>query len=141
MVKLFGFRITPFFLFILGLECLALLISIYIGILLYQDTTTTLVPIAFMDQSIYSGLFLIILLSILTSGFFYQGRVINHVKKSLNEKALGFVGALITVTVILFTNSSGFDAKTIFIAALLSACVGLVINQAGVFSKYWRFLV
>lgn len=141
MVKLFGLRITPFFLFILGLECLALLVSIYIGILLYQDTTTASVSIEFIDQSIYSSLFLIILISILTPGFFYQARVISHVKKSINENAFAFTGALITMAVILFANSSGLDSRTFFIATLLSAFVGLLINQARLFSKYWRFMV
>jgi hypothetical protein len=141
MVKLFGFRITPFFLFILGLQCLALLVSIYIGVLLYQDTATSSISVDIMDQSIYSGVFLIMLISILTPGFFYQTRVINYVKKSINERALGFIGALVTMTIIMFTNNSGLDSKTLFIAALLSACVGLLINQARLFSKYWRFLV
>ena len=141
MVKLFGFRITPFFLFILGLECLALLVSVYIGILLYQDTATTSVSIELIDRSFYSGVFLILLISILTPGFFYQTRVINYVKKSAKENVPGFIGALITVTVILFTNSSGLDSKTLFITALLSAFVGLLINQARLFSKYWRFMI
>jgi hypothetical protein len=140
MVKLFGFRITPFFLFILSLECLALLVSIYLGILLYKDTTSYVSP-ELVDHSIYSGLLLIILISVLTPGFFYQTRVINKVKKSISEKTPGFIGALITMTVILFTSSTGLDSKTLFITALLSACVGLVINQAGLFSRYWRFLV
>ena len=140
MVKLFGFRITPFFLFILGLECLALLVSIYLGLLLYKGTTT-IIPLESIDHSIYSGLLLIILISILTPGFFYQTRVINKVRKSISETATGFIGALVTMVVILFTSSSALDSKTLFIAALLSACVGLAINQAGLFSKYWRFLV
>jgi hypothetical protein len=57
MVKIFGLRITPFFLFILGLQSLALLISLYIGILLYQDTATLSASYELMDRSIYSGLF------------------------------------------------------------------------------------
>lgn len=140
MVKLFGLRITPFFLFILGLECLALLVSIYMGILLYQESTMS-VSLEMIDRSIYSGMFLIVLISILTPGFFYQTRVISKVRKSINGKIGGFIGALTTMLVILFTSNSGLDSKTLFTAALLSACVGLVINQAGLFSKYWRFLV
>jgi hypothetical protein len=140
MVKLLGFRITPFFLFILGLECLALLVSFYLGTLLYRDTTTS-VSIEFVDSSIYSGLFLIGLIAILTPGFFYQTKVINNVKKSIRDKAAGFIVALITMVAILFTCSSGLDSKTIFIAAILSACAGLVVNQAGLLRKYWRFLV
>lgn len=141
MVKLFGLRITPFFLFILGLECLALLVSIYMGILLYQDTTTTTVSFELMDRSVNSGLLLMLLLSILTPGFFYQTKVISHIKKSVNEKALGLIGALTTMMVILFTNTSGFDPRSIFIAALLSAFVGLLISQASLLGKYWRFLI
>jgi hypothetical protein len=141
MVKLFGLRITPFFLFILGLEFLAMLVSVYIGILLYQGTTISPVSVEFIDHSMYSGLFLIILISILTPGFFYQTRVINYVKKSVNEKAISFVGALVTMMFILFSNNSGMDSKTFFIAALLSASVGLMLNQARLYKKYWRFFV
>ncbi|GEM_PF-1562011 len=140
MVKLFGFRITPFFLFILGLECLALVVSIYLGVLLYKDTTT-IIPLESIDHSIYSGLLLIILISILTPGFFYQTRVINKIKKSISEKVTGLIGAVITMMILLYTSSTSLDSKAFFIAALLSACVGLAINQAGLFSRYWRFLV
>ena len=132
MVKLFGFRITPFFLFILGLECLALLVSVYLGTLLYKDRTAP-ISLEIIDNSIYSGLFLVILMSILTPVFFYQTRVINKIKKSLSEKTTGFIGALITMMLIMFTSSSGWDSKTLFIAALLSSCVGLAISQAGTF--------
>jgi hypothetical protein len=140
MVKLFGFRITPFFLFILGLECLTLLVSIYLGALLYEDTTT-IIALESIDHSIYLGLLLVIFMSILTPGFFYQTRVINKVRKSISEKVTGFIVALITMMVILFASSSALDSKTLFIAALSSACVGLAISQTGLFSRYWRFLV
>ena len=140
MVKLFGFRITPFFLFILGMECLALLVCFYMGTLLYKDAGSG-ISIELMDTSVYSGLFLIILISILTPGFFYQAKVINYVKKSIVEKMVGFIGALITMMVIIFTSSSGWDPKALFITALISAGVGLAINRVGLLGKYWRFLV
>jgi len=140
MVKLFGFRITPFFLFILGLEFLALLVSAYMGVLLYRVEVTA-VSVELIDRSLYSGLLLIILLSILTPGFFYQTRVINKVKKSANMNVLAVTGALMTMLLLLLTNNSILDSKTLFISALLSAFVGLIISQAGLFSKYWRFLV
>ncbi len=141
MVKLFGFRITPFFLFIIGLECLAILISIYIGLILYQDTASTTLSIESLDDSMFSGIFLVILLSILTPGFFYQTKVISHIKRTINEKTIGLIGAIITMTVILLTNNSGLDSKTLFISSLLSAFVGLLISQASVLSKYWRFII
>ncbi|MBL1140675.1 MAG: hypothetical protein D8M62_01435 [Proteobacteria bacterium] len=100
-----------------------------------------MVTFELMDRTFYSGLFLIVLLSILTPGFFYQTRVINHVKKSINEKALGVLGALITMMLILYTHTSGVDSKILFVAALLSAFVGLIISQASLLSKYWRFLI
>ncbi len=142
MVKLFGFRITPFFLFILGLELLALLVSLYMGILLYKKSTvTTFVSIELIDHTLYSGLFLIVLLSILTPGFLYQTKVINKVKKSIDGKITALIGALITMAIFLLTNNSVLDSKTLYMSALLSACVGLIISQAGLFTKYWRFLV
>lgn len=36
MLKLFGLRLTPYFLFILGLECLSLLLCVHLGILLNE---------------------------------------------------------------------------------------------------------
>jgi hypothetical protein len=140
MVKILGFRITPFFLFIIGLECLALLVSVYLGLMLYQDEPVT-VTLELMDRSIYSGLFLVFLLSILTPGFIYQTKVISHIKKSLNEKVYGLVGAILTMTIILYTNASQVDSKTLFIASLLSAFVGLVISQTSLLNKYWRFMI
>ncbi len=140
MVKLFGFRISPFFLFILGLECLALLVSIYIGTLLYQGKTVS-VSFEMMDRSFYSGVFLILLLSILTPGFFYQARVINNVKKSISCKINGLIGALITMFVLLSTSNLTLDPKSLYLAALLSACAGIIISQTGFLKRYWRFLV
>ena len=141
MVKLFGFRITPFFLFIIGLEVLAFIVSIYMGILLYKDTITMSLSHDLIDRSFYSGLFLIILLSILTPGFFYQTKVINYVKKAMYEKAPGFIFAFLSMIINLFTNNAGFTPKTLFIAALLSAFIGLVVNQLRLLSKYWRFMI
>lgn len=141
MVKIFGFRITPFFLFIIGLEFLALIVSIYMGILLYRDSITITLSHDLIDRSFYSGLFLIMLLSILTPGFFYQTRVINYVKKAMYEKTPGFIFAFISMGIILLTSSAGFNPKSLFIAALLSAFIGLAINQLRLFSKYWRFLI
>jgi lysylphosphatidylglycerol synthetase-like protein (DUF2156 family) len=140
MVKLLGFRITPFFLFILGLECLALLVSIYMGTLLYQGQTIS-VSLELIDRSFYSGIFLILLLSILTPGFFYQTRVIDKVKKSISANISALLGALMTMVVLLFTSNLTLDLKSLYIAALLSACAGLIISQARFLNKYWRFLV
>ena len=140
MVKLFRFRISPFFLFIIGLECLALLLSVYLGILLYKGTPTS-VPLESIDRTIYTGLFLIILISILSPGFFSQVKIINKVNKSINESIMGLVVSLITMSVIVFTSNSSLDSKTLFTAAILSACVGLSVNKVSMLSKYWRFLV
>jgi hypothetical protein len=140
MVKLFGFRITPFFFFILGLECLALLISVYLGVLLYKGTPAY-VSLEAIDHTIYTGLFLIILISILTPGFFSQVKVINKIKKSINEKIAGLLGAVLTMLLIVIASNSNLDSKTLFTAAILSACVGLSVNKVGMLSKYWRFLV
>jgi hypothetical protein len=141
MVKIFGLRITPFFLFILGLECLALLVSVYLGIMLYQDST--IIPLSFelVDRSVYSGVFLIILLSILTPGFFHQTKVVSHIKKSISDKVYVIIGAIVTMLVIVSTSASALDSKNLFLAALLSAFVGLLINQARSFKKYWRFMI
>lgn len=70
MVKIFGFRMTPFFLLILGLQSLALLFSLYVGILLYPDTVLINEPAEIVERSVYSSLFLVMLLSILTPAFF-----------------------------------------------------------------------
>jgi len=140
MMTLFGLRITPFFLFILSLECLAFLVSLYLATLLYQPSTV-FVAIETIDHSIYLTLFLVILISVLTPSFFYQTRVIDKVRKSINGKIYGLIGALVTMSAIFLTSNSGLDSKTLFTAALLSACVGLLISQAALFSQYWRFLV
>lgn len=140
MIKLFGFRITPFFLFIMSMECLSLLVCFYLGILLYRGTPTFVSPET-IDSILYSGIVLLLLISLLTPGFFSQVNVINHIKKTFNEKIIGFLAALFTMTVIVFSNAEKLDAKTIFAAAILSACVGLCVTQVGLFGKYWRFLI
>jgi len=140
MLKLFGFRITPFFLFVLSMECLSLLICIYLGTLLYKGTASY-VAYDSIDSIIYSGILLLIVISILTPSFFSQVKVINHIKKTINEKITGVLAALLTMTVIIFANTDSLDTKTVFAAALLSACVGLSITQVGLIGKYWRFLI
>ena len=140
MLKLFGFRITPFFFFILSMECLALLVCVYLGMLLYKGTPTYVAPES-IDSIIYSGMVLLLLISTLTPGFFSQVKVINHIKKTFNEKITGILAASFTMLVIVFSNIENLDAKTIFAAAILSACVGLSITQVGLFGKYWRFLI
>lgn len=140
MIKLFGFRITPFFLFILSMECLSLLVCVYLGVLLYRGTPT-FVSSDTIDSIIYSGIVLLLLISLLTPGFFSEANVINHIKKTFNEKIMGFLAALFTMTVIVLSNSENLDAKTVFAAAILSACVGLSVTQVGLFGKYWRFLI
>ena len=141
MVKLFGLRITPFFLLILGLQTLALLLSLYIGMLLYQDALSIEVTNEFIERSFYSGLLLVVLLSVLTPGFFYQAKVISYMKKTIHDKTPSVAIAMVTMLLILFVNGSNLDASILFIAALISACVGMVIGQFGLLGKYWRFLV
>lgn len=140
MLKLFGFRITPFFLFILSIECLSLLFCAYLGILLYQGPSAKISSES-IDSIIYSGTFLLFLIATLTPGFISQVKVINHIKKTFNEKITGVFAALLTMMIIVFANVENLDAKTIFAASLLSACVGLSITQVGLFGKYWRFLI
>ena len=140
MFKLFGFRITPFFFFILSMECLALLISVYLGILLYKGTPPH-VSLEAIDNTIYMGVLLIFLISILTPGFFFQVKVINKIKKSINEKLAGILMAFITMSVIVSSSHSSLDAKTLFIASILCTCIGLSVNKMATLSKYWRFLV
>ena len=141
MVKLFGLRITPFFLLILSLQSLALLLSLYIGMLLYQDALSIEVTNEFIERSFYSGLMLVVLLSVLTPGFFYQAKVISYMKKTIHDKTPSFAIAMATMLLILSVNGSNLDARILFIAALISACVGMLIGQFGLLGKYWRFLV
>lgn len=145
MVKIFGLRITPFFLLILSLQSLALIVSLYIGILLYQDAfaieASSELLTEFDQRSVYSGLFLLILLSVLTPGFFHQTKVINYLKKTMHEKTPTLFISVITMATILFINGINLDARVLFIAALISACVGMIVGQLGLLSKYWRFLV
>tara|TARA_R110002072_G_scaffold3149_6_gene23498 strand:- start:29455 stop:29892 length:438 start_codon:yes stop_codon:yes gene_type:complete len=140
MLKLFGFRITPFFLFILSMECLALLACIYLGVLLYSGTPTY-IPSESIDGIIYSGVVLLLLISFITPGFLSQTKVINHIQKTFNEKIGGVVAAVFTMLLIVFSNSENLEGRTIFAAAILSACVGLSVTQMGLFGKYWRFLI
>lgn len=87
------------------------------------------------------GLFLVILLSILTPGFFSQVKAIDKIKKSVNEEIKGLLSALLTMSIIVFASTSNMDSKHLFAAAIVSACIGLSVNKAGVLSKYWRFLI
>ncbi len=122
------------------MECLSLLVCAYLGILLYSGTPTLVSPET-IDSIIYSGIVLLLLISLLTPGFFSQVNVINHIKKTFNEKITGVLAALFTMTMIVFSNAGNLDGKTVFAAAILSACVGLSITQVGLFGKYWRFLI
>lgn len=63
------------------------------------------------------------------------------VKNSINEKIIGLIGALVTMLIIVMTRSSGLEPKILFMGALFSACVGLMIIHAGLLTKYWRFLI
>ena len=141
MVKIFGLRITPFFLLIIGLQSLALLVSLYIGILLHRDTVLIGVSDEIIQHSLYSGLLLVLLLSVIAPGFFYQTRVISYIKKTLNEKTATFVIALVTMFSVWLINGSSMDARMLFITALISACVGMIGGQFKLLSKYWRFLI
>ena len=140
MVKIFGLRITPFFLFILGLEFLALLLSIYLGLLLYQNTLD-FVSLESFDQTIHSSFILFVMLLILTPGFFSQVKIIKKIKKSIIQLAVCIGVSVMIMSVIMFSNFSNLSSKTIFIAALLSACIGLSLSQLSVIGKYWRFLI
>lgn len=124
----------------MGMECLSLLVCVYLGILLYRGAPTFVSPET-LDSILYSGIVLLLLISLLTPGFFSQVNVINHIKKTFNEKIIGFLAALFTMSVIVFSNTENLDAKTIFAAAILSACAGLSVTQVGLFGKYWRFLI
>jgi len=141
MVKIFGFRITPCFLLIFGLQSLALLTSLYIGILLYQDTVLMNESTEVAERFVYSGLFLIMLLSILTPAFFQQTKVINYLKKTIHDKTSSFIIAVVTMILIFFVNGSYLDTRMFFVAALMSSCVGVITGQFGLFGKYWRCLI
>jgi hypothetical protein len=43
-----------------ALQSLALLISLYVGVLLYQDTSLVNTSAEIVDRSVYSGLFLMV---------------------------------------------------------------------------------
>ena len=140
MLKLFGLRITPFFFFILAMECTALLTSLYLGVLLFKGTTGY-VSYASMDSILYSATFLLMVITLITPGFFSQVTVISHLKKTLKDKSLGIISASIAMTVIVFANLGNLDTKTLFAAAVLSGCIGLSTTQVELFGRYWRFLV
>ena len=67
--------------------------------------------------------------------------MINHIKKKYNEKITGVLAAFVMMAVIVFSNTGNLDSKTVFAAAILSACVGLSVTQVGLLGKYWRFLI
>ena len=140
MFKLFGFRITPLFLFILGLECLALLISLYLGILLYNGASINISNDTFNHVS-HTGVVLFVLIMILTPGFFSQLKIIHHLKKSFNELMPGIAASILSMLMIVTANHSNMDSRLFFLAAILSASIGLIINKLSLTGKYWRFLV
>ena len=140
MVKIFGFRITPFFLFILGMECLALLLSVYLGLSLYQGSPEVINHQMF-DQSMHSGLMVFVMLLILTPGFFSQVKIINKIKKAVSQYLIGISVSLLTMSIIVFSNYSSINTKMLFGMALLSACIGLCVSQLSIVGKYWRFLI
>jgi hypothetical protein len=141
MLKIFSFRITPFFLFIVAMQSLALLISLYVGVVLYQDTTLVNASGEIVESAVYSGLFLIVLLSILTPTFFYQTKVISYVKKTIHDKTSSFIIAAITMLIVLLINGSSLDTRMFFVAALVSGGIGILVGQFGLLGKYWRCLV
>lgn len=140
MLKLFGFRITPFFLFILAMECMALVTSLYLGILLYKSESS---PVAYESYNsiFYTALFLLVLISILTPGFFSQISVVSHIKKTFEHKVVGIVAASLTMLLYVLANIDNLNSKTLFIAAILSSCIGMCASQIGLLGKYWRFLI
>jgi len=109
----------------------------YLGILPYEGIPTS-VSLESIDRTLYTGILLIIFISFLTPGFFSQVKIIN---KSINESITGVVASLIIISVIVFASNASLDSKTLFIAAILSACVGICVNKVGTLSKYCRFLV
>ena len=141
MIKIFGLRITPFFLLILGLQSLALLLCLYIGIMLYQNANSISINSEIFQHSAYSGLLLIFLLSVLTPGFFYQTKVIGQIKKSLHDRTQALITGAVTMLLILLLNGSNMDIRTLFVVALISASVGMLVGQFGLLRKSWRFLI
>ena len=140
MIKLFGIRISPFFLIILGLECLTLLLSVYIGILLYHNNPE-FVSTETVDRTVPMGLFLFLMLGILTPGFFSQLKIIHNLKKPVSDMVFGLGVGLLTMIAIIFSNYSNLNSRTVFIAVLLSASIGLISAKVTALGKYWRFLV
>ncbi|MCG8377873.1 MAG: hypothetical protein MI865_00190 [Proteobacteria bacterium] len=140
MIKIFGFRFTPFFLFILSLECLALLVSIYLGILLYKGEVFS-VSDALVDRTFTIAIFLVVLLMILMPVFNIQLEIIHKVKKSVYEYLPGVVVSLSIMSLIVLSNLEKLDAKMLFLSAVLSACAGSIINNFGLIGRYWRLLV
>jgi hypothetical protein len=110
------------------------------GLLLYKGAFTQLAYVS-IDNMVYAGFLLLILLPITSPRFFSLARIRNGIKKILNEKLAGLVTASIIMSVFVFVNMANLDTKTIFVAALLSACAGFCITQAGVLSKFWRLRV
>lgn len=141
MVKILGLRITPFFLIIIALQSLALLLSLYIGILLYQDTNSMGLSTEVIQRLVYSGLFLLLLLSILTPGFFYQTKVITYIKKTIHERTPTIAISIITMLFVLLINGPGMNARMFFISALMSASAGVIAGQFDLLTRYWRFLI
>ena len=141
MVKIFGFRITPLFLLILGLECIAILLSLYIGVLLYSDKTSAVLSVESVNHTVSLGMFLFMMLAILTIGFFSQVKIINNMKRTANDMILGLGVALLTMVATIFSHIQQLDLTVVFIALLLSVSTGLIVVKLSALSKYWRFLV
>lgn len=122
------------------MECIALFASLYLGTLLYRGESSSILMGTF-DTVIFSAVFLLILISVLTPGFFSQIKVISYMKQTFDQKAAGIIAATITMTLIVISNSGSLDARSVFVAAILSACIGISVTQVSLFSKYWRFLI
>ena len=138
-MKLFGFRITPFFLLILGLECLALLLSVCTGIFLYYNATQ-FVTTEMVEQTMHMGPVQFIMLLILSPVLFSRVRILYHLLKSIRNVIFGIAISLLTMGVVILTNYSGMNSETVFIAALLSAGIGLVAYKSGLYDKCCYFL-
>ena len=140
MFKLFSFRMTPFFLGILALECMALLISIYLGVLLYQGAAINISTETFAYSN-KTNIVLFMLIFILAPGFFSQLKIIHYLKKSFDELMPGLIVAVLSMALIVTSMNNNLDARLLFLAAVLSVSLGILTNKLSLLNKYWRLLI
>ena len=130
--------LSPFFLLIIGLECLVLLISIGIGLYLYLDTSSSS-GMDLIKKTVFMEPVLVIVLLLSVLFLFSNIKKIQNIVRSMNHFIFGAGVAVLMMTAMVSSNGIS-SSENVFIGALLSAAIGLFASQPVFFDKCCDYL-